>query len=131
MTDKYDDVANAIVKKELAAYYVSPKRNPYVSPTPHFDLRKEIASALRTASEEALRETHARGIADLLDLILTADRENGAGFDTLASATWDHIVACARKASKSIGTHAICSRCGGKDQACYDSKNHEADMVAE
>ena len=29
------------------------------------------------------------------------------------------------------GTRAICSRCGGKDQACYDSKNHEADMVAE
>ena len=103
MSDKYSDQATRIIEQHC--------RMVEVTTGVHEELRVAIA--------EALRETHARGIADLLELILTADREKGAGFDTLASATWDHIVACARKASRSIGTRAICSRCGGKDPACY------------
>jgi hypothetical protein len=47
--DKFDTIADSIVKKELAAYFVSPRpMSARISAEP-FDLRLAIAEALRAA----------------------------------------------------------------------------------
>lgn len=66
MTDRFDEMADAIVKRELEAYFVSPRPvSARISAEP-FDLRDAIANALRSVSMDAVRSDVATDISPLV-----------------------------------------------------------------